>query len=141
LKTHDTIGLWPAPIVADAHAQNGTERTEHWEAKIPYLEETLFQVLARPIEDVGMTGQMHLAVLANDPPRLVDKDGGVEAPLAAAGAFELGSRAASSNSMRVSGPGISCSKNESSSSSSSIGQRGKKVVSASSGNAMRSQRR
>ncbi len=51
------------------------------------------------------------------------------------------SRAASSNSVAVSGPGISRSKKLSSSASSSMYQRGKKVVKASSGNTTRSQPR
>jgi hypothetical protein len=80
LHAHDPIGLGPAPIVADAHSDIGAECAPDRKAKISWLEIALLQVLkgiVRPV--VGMAGQMHLAILADNLRVLVDQDRGVVA--------------------------------------------------------------
>jgi hypothetical protein len=77
---------------------------------------------------LAVSGQVDLAVLADDPAVAVDQDGGVEAVGLAVLPAEL--RVAEVD-------GISRSKNRSTSAWSSMYQRGKKVVSASSGNTTR----
>ena len=62
LHAHDTIGLGPAPIVTDAHADIGAESAPDGEAEIARLEITLLKMLKRIMRPVvGVTGQMHLA--------------------------------------------------------------------------------
>ena len=75
LHAHDPIGLRPAAVVADAHADIGAERAPHRKAEIARLEIPLLQMLERVMRAVvGMTGQMHLAVLADDLGVLVHQD-------------------------------------------------------------------
>ena len=62
LHAHDAIGLGPAPIVTDAHADIGAESAPDREAEIARLEITLLKMLKRIMRPVvGVTGQMHLA--------------------------------------------------------------------------------
>jgi hypothetical protein len=46
LQPHDAIGLGPAPVVADAHAQDAAEAAPDRKAQIAHLEEALLQMLA-----------------------------------------------------------------------------------------------
>ena len=88
--------------------------------------------------ELDMAGQMHLAVLADDLSVAVDQDRGVEV-MAVGGELGITERqadaifAAFSNSGRVAAFGISRSNQASTSAWSVMYQRGKNVVSASSG--------
>src|SRR5205823_2380442 len=47
LQAHHAVGLRPAPIIADRHAKNATERTPDVETEIARLEVALLQMLER----------------------------------------------------------------------------------------------
>src|SRR5581483_7991996 len=80
LRPHHAVGLWPAPVVADARADVGVHGAPHAEAEVARLEVTLLQVLeGAPGLVLGMAGKMDLAVAADDAPAPVDQDRGVEA--------------------------------------------------------------
>ena len=80
LQPHDAVGLGPAAVVADAHAEDAAQGAPHRKAQIADLEIAFFQVLEFPRGVVfGVPGKVHLAVLADDRPRLVDQDRGVVA--------------------------------------------------------------
>ena len=75
LKPEHPIGLRPAPIVADAHPDDAVERPPRRKAEVADLEIALLQMLKgklRPV--VGMTRQVHLAVLPDLPPLPVDQN-------------------------------------------------------------------
>ena len=79
LQAHDAIGLRPAAVVADAHAEDAAHGAPHREAEIARLEIALLQMLERALGvELGMAGQVHLAVLADDLAVAVDQDRGVE---------------------------------------------------------------
>ena len=81
MQAHDAIGLWPAPVVADAHADLAAQGVVHRKAEVARLEIALLQMLERPPWlMLGMARQMDLAVLAGDPPAPVDQDRAVEMP-------------------------------------------------------------
>src|SRR5712664_2483580 len=81
LQPHDAVGLGPAPVVADAHADDAAEGPAHGEAEIADLEIALLEMLeAAPRLVLGMAGKVDLAVLADDARALVDEDRGVEMP-------------------------------------------------------------
>src|SRR3546814_6430163 len=48
LQRHDAIGLGPAPVVAEAHAEDAAHRAEHRESQIARLEIALLQMLEGP---------------------------------------------------------------------------------------------
>ena len=80
LHAHDAIGLRPAPVVADAHADIAAEGAPDRKAEIARLEIALLEMLKRIVRPVvGVAGQMHLAVFADDRGILVHQDRGVVA--------------------------------------------------------------
>src|SRR5580698_6318691 len=83
LQAHYAIGLRPAPVVADAHAKDAAEGAPYGETQIADLEESLLQVLSGAVQHVGVTRQMHLAILSDELAGLVDQYRGVESALAA----------------------------------------------------------
>src|SRR5262245_43296412 len=91
LKAHDPVRLRPAPVIADAHADQAAERAPHREAQVPHLEVALLEVLERPIGLVlGMAGEMDLPIAPDDLARAIREDGSVEAACAAPLVDELG---------------------------------------------------
>src|SRR5204863_1040670 len=85
------IGLGPAPVVADAHADVAAERLEHREAQVADLEIARLEMLERPRRFVlGMARQVDLAVLADDAAVALDDDRGVEMPRSAVVMRQLG---------------------------------------------------
>ena len=79
LQAHDAIGLGPAPVVADAHAEDAAHGAPDRKAEIARLEIALLQMLVGALRvELGVAGQMHLAVLADDRAGSVDQDRGVE---------------------------------------------------------------
>ena len=57
LHAHDPIGLRPAPVVADAHADVGVERAPYRKTQISRLEISLFKMLKRVVRTVvGVAG-------------------------------------------------------------------------------------
>ena len=90
LQRHHPIGLGPAPVVADRHADLGPEGLEDGKAQIAGLEIHLLQMLEGQVGDVHIAaGHMDLAILADDAARPIDEDGGIEAPLAVASLDQL----------------------------------------------------
>src|SRR5262249_21752004 len=84
-------GLGPTAVVADAHAEDAAHHAPDLEALVADLEVTLLQVLERRLGQVlGMTGQVDLAVAADDLALGVDQDRGVEPTCAARLLRELG---------------------------------------------------
>ena len=78
LQPHDTIGLGPAPVVADAHADDRIKRPPDVEAFIADVEVPFFEMLKGRIRQMlGMAGQMDLAIAADDPAVALDQDGRV----------------------------------------------------------------
>ncbi len=78
LQPHDAERLRPAPVVADAHADDRVQGAPHLEALVADLEVALFEVLERRIgQMLGMPRQMDLAVSPDDPPVALDQDRGV----------------------------------------------------------------
>ena len=78
LQPHHPVGLGPAAVVAHRHAEDAAHGAPHREAEIARLEIALLQVLERPLGiELGMAGQVHLAVLADDLAVAVDQDRGV----------------------------------------------------------------
>src|SRR5947209_20422417 len=74
LQPHDAVGFGPAPIVADAHAENPAERAPDGKTEVARLEITLFEMLEGALLiELSMTGQMHFAVLADNLRLAVDK--------------------------------------------------------------------
>src|SRR3546814_7987401 len=74
------LGLGPAPVVTDAHADLGSHGRPDTEALVADLEILLLKVLERRLRlVVGMARQMDLAVTADDAARLVDQHRGIEA--------------------------------------------------------------
>ena len=75
LQAHDAKRLRPAPIVADAHADDGVEGAPHFEAFVADLEVALFEVLEwRVGQMLGMARQMDLAITPDDPSVALDQD-------------------------------------------------------------------
>src|SRR6202008_2592156 len=74
LQRHDAIGLGPAAVVAEAHADDAIEGAEYREAEIAGIEIAPLELLHGARHRVGSAREMDLAVLADDRPRLVDKD-------------------------------------------------------------------
>src|SRR5262249_59308813 len=71
--------LRPAPVVADAHAEDAAERAPGRKPEVPRLEVALLEMLVRALGvEILMAGQMHLAVLADDAAPLVHQDRRVE---------------------------------------------------------------
>ncbi len=80
LQSQDPVDLGPPTVVAQAHADPQPVDLEHAETKVADLEVVLLQVLGRRLPHRrGVTGQMDLAVLADDLPRAVHQDRGVVA--------------------------------------------------------------
>ena len=79
LQPHNPVDLGPAPVIADAHAEDAAHEAPNGKAEIARLEIALLQVLegAGRVE-FGVTGKMHLAVLADDCALAIDEDRGVE---------------------------------------------------------------
>src|SRR5262249_26247455 len=64
LQSHDAIGLGPAPIVADTHADDAAHGSPDRKTEVAGLKITLLQVLEGTLRiKLGMTGQMHLRYL------------------------------------------------------------------------------
>ena len=79
LQAHRAVGFRPAAVVADRHAVDGAHGAPDREAEIARLEIALLQMLPGAVRlMLGMTGQMHLAVLADDTALVVHQDRGVE---------------------------------------------------------------
>ena len=79
LQAHHAVDLRPAPVIADAHAEDAAHEAPHGKAEIARLEVALLQVLdACALVELGMAGQVHLAVFADDLALLVDEDRRVE---------------------------------------------------------------
>src|SRR3984885_3003057 len=70
LQSHDAIGLGPAPVIADAHAHNAAKRAPNRESEVARLEVALFQMLEASLRlGIGVPGQVHFAVFADDAAR------------------------------------------------------------------------
>src|SRR6516165_11515360 len=79
LQAEHAKRLRPAPVVADAHAEHAAQHAPHQKAEVAGLEVALFEVLMAPLGiELVMTGQVDLAVLADDLPRFVHQDRRVE---------------------------------------------------------------
>ena len=79
LQAHHAVDLGPAPVIADAHAEDAAHEAPDRKAEVARLEVALLQVLVRALlVELGVAGQVHLAVLADDGALLVDQDRGVE---------------------------------------------------------------
>ena len=75
LQPHHAVGLRPAAVVADGHADEAAEHPPHAEAEIAHVEVTLLEVLERPRRlGLGMPRQVDLAVLADDASCGIDQD-------------------------------------------------------------------
>ena len=75
LQPHDAIGLGPAPVVADAHADDRVKGAPDFEAFIADVEVAFFEMLERRVRQMlGMAGQMDLAIAADDPAVALDQD-------------------------------------------------------------------
>ena len=83
LQGHDSIGLGPPPVVADAHAEDAAEGAPYGEPQIADLEESLLQVLPGTVQHIRVAGQVHFAILADELAGLVDQDRGVVPALVA----------------------------------------------------------
>ena len=91
LQAHDAIGLGPAAVVADQHADDRIERPPDRKAEVADLEVALLEVLeGDALAVVGVARQVHLAVLADDLAVRPDQDRGVVAVRRAGLARELG---------------------------------------------------
>src|SRR5215468_10010523 len=92
LQPHHPVRLGPAPVVADAQTHEAAEGRPDFPAEVAHFEVTLFQMLkGTPRLVLGMTGEMDLAVFADEAAGLVHQDRGVEASRRASGlAHELG---------------------------------------------------
>src|SRR5690606_16149136 len=79
LERHYAIGLRPATVVADGHADLAAKRVPDIETEIADLEIFLLQMLDRKLcTVVGMARQVDHGGFADAPARLVDQDGAVE---------------------------------------------------------------
>src|SRR5204863_1920321 len=79
LQAHHAIGLRPAPVVANRHAEDAAERTPDVEAEIARLEVALLQMLECAFRvELRMTRQMNLAIFPDDLSGLVGEYAGVE---------------------------------------------------------------
>src|SRR5690606_40306595 len=73
LQAHHAIGLRPAAVVADAHAEASAEKIPDAETEIARFEIAFLEMLEASVALVlGMTGQVDLAVLGDDSASLVD---------------------------------------------------------------------
>src|SRR5271168_4059563 len=67
LQRHYPIGFRPSSVIADRHADAAAGEIPDAETIRRHVEITLFQVLVRHIRAmIGMSGQMHLAIFADD---------------------------------------------------------------------------
>src|SRR5579872_1696261 len=79
LQAHHAIGLRPATIVTDRHAENSSYGALYLKAGITRLEIALFQMLEGPLGiELRMARQVRLAVFADDLRRPVGENAGVE---------------------------------------------------------------
>src|SRR5438309_6661706 len=79
LQTHDAIGLRPAPVVADRHAEDAAKGTPDVEAEITRLEVALLQMLEGALRiELRMARQMNLAVGPDNSGGLVRANTGME---------------------------------------------------------------
>jgi hypothetical protein len=75
LQSHDPIGFGPAPVVADAHADDRILHPPHPKALVADVEIALFEVLERRLgEMLGVPRQVDLAVAPDDMPRRINED-------------------------------------------------------------------
>src|SRR5205809_7684545 len=80
LQPHDAPGFGPAPVVADAHADDSIVSAPYFEALVADLEIALFEMLEGSIgQMLGMPRQVDLAVASDDPPVAFNQDRGVVA--------------------------------------------------------------
>src|SRR4051794_40196884 len=81
LQPHDSIGLGPAPIIANAHSNHAAESSRYRESKVADLEIRFLQMLeSAPRLVVGMARQVNFAILECPVALFIDEDRGVEAP-------------------------------------------------------------
>src|SRR5262245_33530211 len=79
LQPHHAMGLRPAPVIADGHAEDSAKSAQDVEAEITGLEIPLLQMLDGAFRfKLRMTRQMNLAVLGDDPGGSVGENAGVE---------------------------------------------------------------
>ncbi len=91
LQAHHAVGLGPAPVIADAHAEVAAHRLPHAKAQVADLEVALLQVLeGAPGLVLGVARQVDLAVLAGDLAGAIDQDRRIEAMHRAAALLDLG---------------------------------------------------
>src|SRR6266699_1120247 len=75
LKPHHPVGLGPAPVVADAHADDRILHAPHPKALVADVEIALFEVLERRLWQVlGVPRQVDLAVAPDDMPGRINQD-------------------------------------------------------------------
>src|SRR5207249_3426411 len=75
LQPHHPVGLGPAAVVADAHADDGAAVPRDGPAEIAHLEVALLEVLERaPRLVLGVAGQVDLAVLEDAAAARVDEE-------------------------------------------------------------------
>src|SRR5216683_928164 len=75
LQPHDAVGLGPAPVVADAHADDRILYAPYPKTLVADVEIALFEVLERRLgEMLGVPRQVDLAVAPDDMPRRIDQD-------------------------------------------------------------------
>src|SRR5680860_1186182 len=75
LQPHDPVGFGPAPVVADAHADDAAERAPYPETGIARLEVFLLQMLEGAFRiKLVVAGQVGLAVRADNRTFPVDED-------------------------------------------------------------------
>src|SRR5262249_8811466 len=80
LQPHNAECLGPAPIVADAHADDDIADAPHFEAVVADLEITLFEMLKGCVRKMlGVPWQGEFAVSTNNPAVTPDQDRGVVA--------------------------------------------------------------
>src|SRR5260370_22849895 len=75
LETHDAERLRPAPIVADAHADDRVECAPDFESLVADIEITLFEMLEwRLRQGRGLPPQLELAIAPDHPPVRLHQD-------------------------------------------------------------------
>src|SRR5215467_10153000 len=91
LQSHDTVGLGPAAVIADAHANKRAEAAINGPTQVADLEIALLEVLkgARRLV-LCVARQVNLAILADNLTSLVDEDRGIKAAGAARLLGQLG---------------------------------------------------
>ncbi len=72
LQSEDAKRLRPAPVVADAHAEDAVQHAPRRKAEVAGLEIAFFEMLVAAVRvKFVVAGEVNLAVLADDDPSLV----------------------------------------------------------------------